>query len=95
MESLNEDILPSEGTTELFLVDDSPKIVFATAAASKGLRQLDLKTGAIESLVHRGAVPAFREWKVGAKTMDGNFLLLLDVRPRHRDGRSSIEPDVV
>jgi hypothetical protein len=95
LESLDQDVLPSEGTTQLFLVNDSPKIVFANAGNPQGPQQLDLKTGAIEALRRQGAVPAFREWKVGIKTIDGDFLLLLDVRPRHREEGGSTEPDVV
>jgi hypothetical protein len=95
LKSLDENTLPSAGTTELFLLADSPKIVFAMAGGPEGPHQLDLKTGNIEAVRRQGTVHAFREWTVGVKTTDGDFVPLLEVGPRYRDDDGPTEPDEV
>jgi hypothetical protein len=75
----------SEATTELMLLGDLPKLVFrveATGPRDSGLRLLDLKTGAIESLPRTNSrMSAFREWTVRLNTVSAGVLPLLDVGP--------------
>ena len=82
LKSHDDSALPSEATTELFLIGDSPKIVFVMAGGANGLFQLDLKTGAIEPLSRSAEFNAFREWTVGVNTVVDGCLPLLAVRPR-------------
>jgi hypothetical protein len=98
LKSHDDSALPSEATTELFLVGNSPKIVFVMRDGSSGPFQLDLKTGAIEPLSRGTEFNAFREWTVGVNTVVGGFLPLLDVRPRMGaafDDIGPLEPDEV
>jgi len=85
LKSLVENLDPSsEATTELMLLGDLPKLVFRVNAAGlrdSGLRLLDLKTGAIESLPRATRMSAFREWTVGLNTLSAAVLPLLDVGP--------------
>jgi hypothetical protein len=77
LKSLMEIDPSAEASTELLLVGDSPKIVFHVEDGG-GSRQLDLKTGTIEPLIH-AVVAAFREWTVGVNTAVGGFLPLIDI----------------
>ena len=74
----------AEATAELMLLGDLPKLVFrveSTGPRDIGMRLLDLKTGAIESLPRASRMSAFREWKICLNTVSAGILPLLSVGP--------------
>ncbi len=74
----------AEATTELMLLGDLPKLVFrveSTGPRDIGMRLLDLKTGAIESLPRASRMSAFREWNICLNTVSAGILPLLSVGP--------------
>ncbi|HTV96410.1 MAG TPA: hypothetical protein VME42_10400 [Steroidobacteraceae bacterium] len=84
LESLVENLdAASEATVELMLLGDLPKLVFrveATGPRDSGMRLLDLKTGAIESLPRANSrMSAFRQWTVRLDTVSAGILPLLEV----------------
>jgi hypothetical protein len=93
--SLVENLLPGrDGTSQLLLTDDAPRVVFRMGDGDETPHLLNLKTGEIESLRRAAGVIAFARWSVGGKTVAGGFLPLLEVRASGgADGPT--EPDEV
>ena len=81
--SLVEDLLPGpDGTSQLLLTDDAPRLVFRMGDGDETPHLLNLKTGGIESLRRAAGVIAFKRWRVGVTAVDGGFLALLEVHAR-------------
>ncbi len=81
LKSVAENHSPSaEASGELWLLGDSPSIVFRDS--DNGPRLLDLKTGTIEPLQRGAGMTAFRSWTVGVNTATAGFMPLLEVGPR-------------
>jgi hypothetical protein len=81
LRSVVEDLLPSsDASGELWLLGDSPSLVFR--AGDNGPRLLDLKTGTIEPLQRGAGTTAFRTWTVGVNTAAAGYVTLLEVGPR-------------
>ncbi len=81
LKNVAENPLPSsEASSELWLLGDSPSLVFR--AGDNGLRLLDLKTGTIEPLQRGAGMTAFRSWRVGVNTSVAGFMPLLEIGPR-------------
>jgi hypothetical protein len=80
LSSAAENLLPSsEASSELWLLGDSPSIVFRSG--ENGPRLFDLKTGTMEPLQRGAGMTAFRSWTVGVNTAAAGFMTLLQIGP--------------
>lgn len=92
--SLVGNLLPgSEGTSQLLLTDDAPRIVFRMGDGDETPHLLNLKTTGIESLRQAAGVIAFRRWSVGVNTTTSGYLQLLEVHAADADDGPT-EPNV-